>query len=75
MKFNKTKPLGTVIDVSRRLSKTDANFVDVIHTNGGMLGFPISVGHADFYPNGGGIYQPGCGLSDLIENRLAQTAG
>lgn len=41
-----------------RLSKMDAQFVDVIHTNAGKLengrlGFPFSVGHADFWPNGG----------------------
>ncbi|KAF2881205.1 hypothetical protein ILUMI_24970 [Ignelater luminosus] len=66
-------PLFPLEDLSQRLSKFDANFVDVIHTNGGMFGFPISVGHADFYPNGGGILQPGCRLSNLIETRLAQT--
>ncbi|XP_046967186.1 pancreatic triacylglycerol lipase-like [Vanessa cardui] len=48
-----------------RLDDTDADFVDVIHTNGRLLqkigfGLPDPIGHADFYPNGG-MKQPGCG--------------
>ena len=40
------------------LEKTDARFVDIIHTNAGKLedgkiGVPLSIGHADFWPNGG----------------------
>ncbi|CAH0722830.1 unnamed protein product, partial [Brenthis ino] len=47
-----------------RLDETDADFVDVIHTNGRLLqkigfGLPDPIGHADFYPNGG-MKQPGC---------------
>ncbi|XP_066476522.1 inactive pancreatic lipase-related protein 1-like isoform X1 [Tiliqua scincoides] len=50
---------------SIRLDKTDAEFVDVIHTDSAptipYLGFGMSqaVGHLDFYPNGG-EYMPGC---------------
>ena len=49
---------------AERLSKTDADFVDVIHTNSGhlhegCLSMPWSVGHVDFYPNGG-VHMPGC---------------
>nr|CAH0100867.1 unnamed protein product [Daphnia galeata] len=48
----------------RILERSDATFVDIIHTNAGFLiekrlGFPFSIGHADFWPNGGSI-QPGC---------------
>lgn len=43
-----------------RISKTDAKYVQIIHTNAGKLGIVDSVGHADFYPNGG-KHQPGCG--------------
>lgn len=48
----------------RRLNKTDARFVDVIHTNArfglnNAVGLETPLGHADFYPNGGS-YQPGC---------------
>jgi hypothetical protein len=31
---------------------------DVIHTDGGFFGIPWSIGHADFYPNGGVALQP-----------------
>lgn len=46
------------------LSKDDAEFVDVIHTNGGSIkdfriGLSHSAGHVDFYPNGGSV-QTGC---------------
>lgn len=34
------------------LSRGDAEFVDVIHTNPGVLGKRDSIGDADFYPNG-----------------------
>lgn len=42
------------------LDKSDANFVDVIHTAGGAAGYFGTVGHVDFYPNGGTPIQPGC---------------
>ncbi|XP_045101020.1 pancreatic lipase-related protein 2-like [Portunus trituberculatus] len=49
---------------SSRLDKTDADFVQVIHTNaGGILdgcvGLTYNIGHVDFFPNGG-EHQPGC---------------
>ncbi|XP_073985644.1 pancreatic lipase-related protein 2 isoform X2 [Rhodnius prolixus] len=49
-----------------RLDKRDAKFVDVIHTDGGELGFATPLGHADFYPNGGKPHQPGCKLDYLL---------
>ncbi|XP_014483236.1 PREDICTED: phospholipase A1-like [Dinoponera quadriceps] len=47
-----------------RLSRSDAPFVDVIHTNARFcmslgLGFPEPIGYVDFYLNGGKM-QPGC---------------
>ncbi|XP_025412549.1 lipase member H-like isoform X2 [Sipha flava] len=42
------------------LDRTDALFVDVIHTSGGSTGCFNALGHADFYPNGGSPPQPGC---------------
>lgn len=59
-----------------RLDKSDANYVDVIHSNGdsliiGGLGSWEPIGHVDFYPNGGRA-QRGCqnlligGLYDFI---------
>ncbi|ESP04916.1 hypothetical protein LOTGIDRAFT_109426 [Lottia gigantea] len=51
----------------QRLFITDANFVDIIHTNDGNFGYFSAfgwkknspLGHVDFYPNGGSK-QPGC---------------
>lgn len=45
---------------SYRLDASDARYVEVIHTNGGLLGILEPLGDADFYPNGG-MRQPGCG--------------
>jgi len=39
------------------VTKEDASFVDVIHTDGDNLGFFEPLGHADFYPSGG-VNQP-----------------
>ncbi|XP_028038572.1 pancreatic lipase-related protein 2-like [Bombyx mandarina] len=51
-----------------RLDRSDAKYVDIIHSNAMPLyfsGFGISepIGHVDFYPNGGST-QPGCKQSD-----------
>ncbi|CAB0012970.1 unnamed protein product, partial [Nesidiocoris tenuis] len=43
----------------KKLDKTDADFVDVIHTNAGVFGKLEPSGHSDFYVNGIGL-QPGC---------------
>lgn len=42
-----------------KLDRTDAGFVDVIHTNGGVFGKLENCGHVDFYVNGG-LLQPQC---------------
>ncbi|XP_027698364.1 lipase member I-like isoform X2 [Vombatus ursinus] len=43
----------------KRLDYTDAQFVDVIHSDSNALGIKQPLGHIDFYPNGGKT-QPGC---------------
>lgn len=59
------EPYFVDMDNSKRLDKTDAQFVDVIHTDGekfnGLQGYGAfyPMGHVDFYPNGG-VDQPGC---------------
>ncbi|KAJ3640175.1 hypothetical protein Zmor_003491 [Zophobas morio] len=57
-------PYFTVDNTNNRLDPTDADYVQIIHTNGRFLGFSSSIGHADYYPNGGMI-QAGCGI-DLL---------
>ncbi|KAK6189126.1 hypothetical protein SNE40_005164 [Patella caerulea] len=60
------KPSFEGTDIMVRLDKTDARYVDVIHTDGSQYntfsgyGMLTPVGHIDFYPNGG-THQPGCG--------------
>ncbi|XP_015369895.1 PREDICTED: lipase member H-B-like [Diuraphis noxia] len=57
-------PAGPGFEVAKLqkkgLKKADALFVDIIHTSGGSTGIYNSAGHADFFPNGGSVPQPGC---------------
>ncbi|XP_055004412.1 lipase member H isoform X1 [Boleophthalmus pectinirostris] len=52
-------PLFTGSSPENRLDPTDAQFVDVLHTDIDALGFRQPLGHIDFYPNDG-TDQPGC---------------
>nr|AJC97592.1 hypothetical protein [Drosophila arizonae] len=54
------KPLYLTDDIQGRLDKSDAAFVDVIHSDVFFHGILMPLGHVDFYPNSG-ISQPGCG--------------
>ncbi|XP_050295795.1 phospholipase A1-like isoform X2 [Anthonomus grandis grandis] len=63
-------PEFSLEDRSRRLVESDANYVDVIHTDAGIFGFPEPSGNADFYPNGGRALQPGCQPGYLAEQRI-----
>lgn len=42
------------------LSAKHAEFVDIIHTDAGIMGQGISSGSIDFWPNNGNSLQPGC---------------
>lgn len=63
-------PLGriTALDPARpcftrsahRLRRSDADFVQVIHSSAGVLGLEEPVGHADVYVNGVAVRQPEC---------------
>uniref|UniRef100_A0A182LWR9 Lipase domain-containing protein n=1 Tax=Anopheles culicifacies TaxID=139723 RepID=A0A182LWR9_9DIPT len=55
-------PLFRLKKPDERLSSDDAQYVEIIHTNGKALGFFSNIGQADYYPNGG-VRQPGCGIS------------
>ncbi|XP_067624561.1 pancreatic triacylglycerol lipase-like [Eurosta solidaginis] len=55
-----------IMGPENHLDVTDAEFVDVIHTCAGVLGFKRPIGAVDFYPNGGGAFQPGCNQLALI---------
>lgn len=57
-------PLFKFDQVEERLAKTDADYVEVIVTCGGLLGFYRPIGRATFYPNGG-RKQSGCGVDTL----------
>lgn len=59
-----TDPAGPTFEHKKvtkemRLAETDAEFVDVVHTDAGHYGFIAPIGHVDFYPNRG-ANQPGC---------------
>ena len=57
-------PFFKEVQTSFRLDESDAQYVDVIHTNAGDIldfnfGTTLASGHTDFWPNGGSM-QPGC---------------
>ncbi|XP_035213036.1 inactive pancreatic lipase-related protein 1-like isoform X2 [Stegodyphus dumicola] len=52
-----------------KLDRSDAVFVDVIHTDAGGIGMVETVGHVDFYPNGGEV-QPQCTASNSLKTLL-----
>ncbi|KAK7590572.1 hypothetical protein V9T40_002185 [Parthenolecanium corni] len=53
---------------ARAFDSTDGAFVEAIHTAAGLfgLGSNLSLGHSDFFPNGGIHPQPGCSDIDII---------
>lgn len=57
-------------DDQNTLSRGDAQFVDVLHTNtrgspDRSIGIQRAVGHIDIYPNGG-TFQPGCDIQNTL---------
>lgn len=46
-------PLFVTATVDNKLDATDAEFVDVLHTNSLVQGKVEQCGHVDFYVNGG----------------------
>ena len=58
-------PLFVTVNNDKKLDPSDAEFVDVIHTNAFVQGKCEPSGHVDFYMNGG-FYQPGCFDKDFF---------
>lgn len=52
-------PLFRENDINFRLDPGDAKYVDVMHTSTAGIGADQTVGHTEFFPNGGSD-QPGC---------------
>lgn len=53
------------LEVNERLADTDADYVQIVHTDSGHYSFGEAMGHADFYPNGGS-QQPGCKKKNIV---------
>ncbi|KAJ8969604.1 hypothetical protein NQ317_011318 [Molorchus minor] len=51
----------------KKLTETDAEFVDVIHTDVQLSGYAAPIGHVDYYPNDG-AHQPGCPSREIDDN-------
>lgn len=75
------EPLFTDTDPLVRLDRSDAHFVDVVHTDAislamGGLGMREAIGHVDFYPNGGSA-NPGCDMSwtDTVQRNKGSLFG
>lgn len=49
-----------------RLSRKNAKFVDIIHSNPGDLGTEENIGDVDFYPGGLEVTKPGCWKISLL---------
>ncbi|CAG9853866.1 unnamed protein product [Phyllotreta striolata] len=62
-------PAGPMF-TSIHINKDDAKFVDIIHTDRGVFGSPLNLGHVDFYPNGGESPQPGCETVNIMSEDI-----
>ncbi|XP_046475616.1 phospholipase A1-like isoform X2 [Neodiprion pinetum] len=49
----------------------DAAFVEIIHTDAGVIGIDLQTGDVDFYPNGGVELQPGCLVPEVCSHLRA----
>ncbi|KAL5280345.1 hypothetical protein ACFFRR_004370 [Megaselia abdita] len=66
-------PLFTSVQTwftDQSLHSSNAQFVDIIHTDYGLYGTGHSMGHANFFPNGGRRYQPGCPTVMLTDDSM-----
>lgn len=56
-------PLFVTSDKDKKIDKSDAKFVDVLHTNSLLKGKLERSGHVDFFANNG-VDQPGCSTNE-----------
>lgn len=54
------------------LQSDDGQYVEAIHTDGGVLGIFDPIALANFYPNGGRNPQPGCWISTCSHGRAPE---
>ncbi|XP_030022480.2 pancreatic triacylglycerol lipase [Manduca sexta] len=54
---------------NQALNSNSGQYVEAIHTDGGILGIFDQIADADFYPNGGRNRQPGCWISTCSHSR------
>lgn len=59
------------LETEERLCDTDADYVQIVHTDSGHYSFEFPIGHADFYPNGG-KRQPGCTKKNAITSLVGK---
>ncbi|XP_049884302.1 pancreatic triacylglycerol lipase-like [Pectinophora gossypiella] len=53
---------------NHKFREDDGLYTEIIHTNAGLLGYIGTLGHVDFYPNGG-INMPGCDTQECDHER------
>lgn len=53
-----------------QIRKTDAQLVDIIHTDGNLSGTIRQTGTIDFWPNGGIAPQPGCPIIETPDSEF-----
>ncbi|KOB77220.1 putative lipase, partial [Operophtera brumata] len=62
-------PCFSQVDDNLRLNATDADFVDAIHTDGGVYGMNEATAQVDYFPNGGS-QQPNCTSESCSHSRV-----
>lgn len=59
-------PAWSQFDLTPNLMRSDARYVQIIMTTAHLIGVATPSAHQVFYPNGGKVPQPGCGMEQLF---------